>query len=342
MIFSLLILISVSTQLALGIIPTAMINNEHQGVVKLSYYQETCCISEGTTNGDNVLKITEQKVQVFFCPANKLVNFCPRSCQQILASNPEANTGYYEIISSEGTVTTVYCDMEGIYCNNEGGWTRIAYLNMTRPGAICPTGLMTKSYPNVDHQLCSKVGDEAGCSSVYYASPVTYSKVCGQARGYQYGLPDGIGPDVSGSYNPQFTIDDIYVDGLSITYGNNSRQHLWTYVAGGQEIRSSKHDCPCNKDFNAALYSPPSFVGTDYYCESGKPNNIDEQVLYANDPLWDGKECNSKEDACCIDHSLPWFMKTLTVKESSDIEVRACFTSSDENIPIDIIEIYVK
>ena len=51
---------------------------------------------------------------------------------------------------------------------------------------------------------------------------MAYQRVCGRARGYQKGTPDGFR---SGSVN------DIYVDGLSITHGS-PRQHIWTYVAG--------------------------------------------------------------------------------------------------------------
>ena len=77
--------------------------------------------------------------------------------------------------------------MEGLNCDQQGRWMRIAYLNMTQPGATCPEGLRARRYSNLDHQLCSKIDDGGGCSSVYYPSPVNYTKVCGQIRGYQYG-----------------------------------------------------------------------------------------------------------------------------------------------------------
>ena len=32
--------------------------------------------------------------------------------------------------------------------------------------------------------------------------------------------------------NPSLTIDDLYVDGVSITYGSAPRRHIWTYVNG--------------------------------------------------------------------------------------------------------------
>ena len=43
---------------------------------------------------------------------------------------------------------------------------------------------------------------------------IDYSQVCGQLRGYQFGTPDGFS-SFSGK-NPRPTIDDVYVDGVSI------------------------------------------------------------------------------------------------------------------------------
>ena len=115
--------------------------------------------------------------------------------------------------------------MEGINCDGEGGWTRVAYLNMTEPNATCPTGLILQEYDNIDHPLCGR-HDRAGCNSTIFSSTgLMYSKVCGQVRGYQYYALHafrslGVG------------IDSYYVDGVSITYGTNPRKHNWTYAAG--------------------------------------------------------------------------------------------------------------
>ena len=51
--------------------------------------------------------------------------------------------------------------------------------------------------------------------------------------GYQYGSPDGFPPDLGGYdlvYNPN--INNIYVDGVSITYDSNPRKHVWTLGVG--------------------------------------------------------------------------------------------------------------
>ena len=63
------------------------------------------------------------------------------SCKSILDDNPSAPSGYYNINSTNGSAVQVYCDMEGTHCGGEGGWTRVAYVNMTQAGATCPQGL---------------------------------------------------------------------------------------------------------------------------------------------------------------------------------------------------------
>ena len=90
-----------------------------------------------------------------------------------------------------------------------------------------------------------------------------YRKVHGRAIGYQYGHPDAFG--VPGSPT---TINEVYGDGLSITYGM-PRQHVWTYVAAVSEgILNANTDsnCPCS-DYPGV--SPPSYIGDNWYCESG-------------------------------------------------------------------------
>ena len=121
--------------------------------------------------------------------------------------------------------------MEGTNCGGDGGWTRVAYVNMTQPGATCPQRLNQTSYNN--KSLCSNNGIE--CTSTVFPTLAEYSKVCGQVRGYQYDLLLAFYPY---NLNTNLTIDDAYVDGLSITlvrrglttitYGNTTRKHIWT------------------------------------------------------------------------------------------------------------------
>ena len=76
------------------------------------------------------------------------------------------------------------------------------------------------------------------------------------------------------------------------------------YAAGVSETRLGSNGCPCN---SGSSTSPPSFVGNDYYCESGGAIGI----LVVDDPLWDGQNCNGPESTCCTNPNMPWFLKTL-------------------------------
>jgi dynein heavy chain len=109
--------------------------------------------------------------------------------------------------------------------------------------------------------------------------------VCGRAIGYQYGNPDAFGANFGSS-----TINEVYVDGLSITYGM-PRQHIWTYAAAVSEvpiIAYTASNCPCSNNPGTL---PPSYLGDNWYCESGNPDPINPQApsLLSNDPLWDGE-----------------------------------------------------
>ena len=85
--------------------------------------------------------------------------------------------------------------------------------------------------------------DGAGCFGTTYSTlGLSYSQVCGQARGYHYGTPDAFYTYI----HDDQTINGDYVDGLSITYGSTSaRKHIWTYAAGALQTTATDCDCPC-------------------------------------------------------------------------------------------------
>ena len=65
-------------------------------------------------------------------------------------------------------------------------------------------------------------------------------------------------------------------------------------------------------------------------------------MLYPNDALWDGQQCNGLEGPCCTNQNMPWFKKTLDVTTSEDIELRLCRSQSSEEIPLELIELYIR
>ena len=257
-----------------------------------------------------------------------------RSCQEIIHCFPSASSGYYQIHAPNGSLLQVYCDMEGTNCGNITGWTRVAYLNMTQPNATCPPALERKD-TNAGLALCYR--RNAGCDSTVYSTlGLSYSQVCGQVLGYQYGNPDAFWSFLEGN---QKTLDSTYVDGISITYGNSPRKHIWTYVGGSSQNRASDCDCPCN---NGSTVKIPPFIGSDYYCESGTSRTDYNDILY-DDSLWDGQQCKDLEGSCCTHSNMPWFIKSLGDITTENIELRSCFNRmGSEDTPLKIIELFVR
>ncbi len=279
-------------------------------------------------------EVAQLKTEEPPCPCSLgLSSYKPaKSCREIFRCNPSSPSGYYWLKSASMECREVYCDMDTTHCNIRGGWMRVAYLNMTEPGASCPTSLRQINTPA---KLCGR-HTAPGCSSVTYPFDGTrYSKVCGQARGYQYYTTDGfkqVGNDIT-------DINSHYVDGVSITYGN-PRHHVWTYVSGtSDDYNYGVYNCPCAKHPGE---SPPAFVGLDYFCESGN-TGIYENRLYREDPLWDGDGCGPG-NSCCAQAGMPWFCRTLPQEVSEDIEVRLCSDEgvSNEEIYIELLELYVQ
>ena len=253
------------------------------------------------------------------------------SCKETYNRNPNSTSGYYWRDSSPPEL--MYCAMNLTRCGNTtGGWTRVAYINMTSPERTCPSSLETIASP----RSCSHAGG-AGCSSVYFSTyGIPFTEVCGRAIGYQYYTTDGF----AAFFVLDRNINEPYVDGLSITYNDSSsRHHLWTYAAGFAESGpGGRAYCPCASSSGA---QPPSFVEDHYYCESGNVGPAEDQ-WYPEDPLWDGEGCPTN-NTCCNPPNLPWFNRIIDSPSTSDIELRLCRDEAkvNEDVSIDLFELYV-
>ena len=275
------------------------------------------------------------------------IEHCPAaSCNEIVAQSQVLRpSGFYWIRSSNGTAVQVYCDVDRVCgCNSSEGWTRVAYLNMTDPSQQCPSAWTLQTRSSEPRRLCGRSSSGGSCESVTYSTfGMNYSHVCGRVIGYENGTPDAF--HNSGSQ----TIEGYYVDGISLTHGPpGSRQHIWTFVAGLVENNPSRYpqwSCPC-ADRATALSLVPSFVGNDYFCESGNPASTYTFMFFANDPLWDGQGCGA---ASCCELSYPpgvtppWFCKQLPQTTTDDIEVRLCGGegNADEDTPVELIKLYI-
>ena len=212
---------------------------------------------------------------------------------------------------------------------------RAAYIDMTNENNTCPQGL---NYTVVSStRMCTR--SHTGffnCSSVTFPTHgVPYTKVCGRARGYQYGRTPSFSSYHRTTHN---TLNSSYVAGLSVTYGSHEN-HIWTFAAGYSKDYDYAYccNCPCaSHPFRTA----PTFVGEKYFCESGVTGPRKYQ-WHLDDPLWDSQGCAS--GSTCCDRGGPWFNTTMSQEVSDDIEVRMCnwHSSSTENIGVEELEIYI-
>ena len=311
-------------------------SNGHRPYTK---YEALCC---SPSNKGNIIRITKDNGRsgIVKCPVT-IPKWCSHiSCYYILQSNPAASSGYYNITLSNGSRVEVYCDMEGSHCDGEGGWTRVAFVNMSVPGSSCPPGL-------VQHDdifttgLCWISNNYIGCNSAFFSSyGLNYTKVCGRVRGYQWRYLDAFYCYIS---NSNCFNSEIRTHGVTLTYSNNPRKHIWTYVGGTREQGTNSWNCPCNTDSEYTNYVIP-FVGNDYYCESARSEGQSGNIFYSNDPLWDGQDCPGREAPCCTSPKLPWFIKTLNETASDDIELIICGQNNAYiyGSPIDLVELYIK
>ena len=257
----------------------------------------------------------------------------PMSCKQILSQILHSPSGYYTLASANGSTNyTTYCNM-GTLCGSGGGWTRLAYLDMTDATQNCPSNLVLYQSGGVRACGRSLSNVPVGCASVQFPSNgISYSQVCGRVTGYQYHSTDGINTHIN-------NLNSYYVDGVSITRGS-PRQHVWTLFAGYSESDNSTRSCPCN---TGSSVSVQSFVGNNYFCESGTNDSIPCNILYTSDPLWDGQGCGSLESPCCNVPGIPWFHRDYGNTTTTDyIELRFCADFDNEDSPLSSYEIYVK
>ena len=221
------------------------------------------------------------------------------------------------------------------------GWKRVAYINMTNASHSCPANSGWEEATLSGMRVCRRSSGDT-CSEATFAvnSDIigSYSVVCGKVIAYKYGTTEAFA-----KIRTEGTVlDQEYVDGVSITYGRNPRNHIWTFAAGKANPSSSLEQeyftCPC--DSTGSPLSP-SFIGEDYFCENGGADS--SMQLNSGNALWDGSGCSSNSE-CCNFNEPPYFMATLNSPTCENIDVRICASEGreDEGTPIQMIELYVK
>ena len=259
------------------------------------------------------------------------------SCSDIILDSPSGE--YWVQTGRVNSPVQVYCDMNRTCCSSTGGWTRVANLDMTDPNQQCPNGFRLVNRTTAPLRTCGRPGP-AGCvSTTFPVHRIEYSRVCGRVIGYQVTSPDAFQ-----SYfdDRSLTIDDNYVDGVIITHGQSPRQHIWTFAGAVQEGLSNSAVRPCTRSDLTYTGVVPSFIVQDYFCETGSRTEF-ENILYPDDPLWDGQGCGGTS-TCCSFNNPPWFCKQIPQPTTDDIELRLCADqdTDDEDTPLEIVEIYIK
>ena len=243
-------------------------------------------------------------------------------------------------------------------------WRRIGYFDTTK-GDPCPSGFrtFTNQLENGQTQTaCGRPSENTRqgsplCISLKFSPGENYSHVCGRARGYQYGYSYGF---YSYHSKGQRTLDSPYLDGISFTQSDSTgpRNHLWSYAVGYSENWGASYGidrngtirhfpssfCPCAKSDYPQSYIP-SFIGDNFYCESGFVGNPTDAFVVSRvsweDLVWDGSGCHAAGNQCCKRYG--WFHREVP-PSSDDIEVRWCGNNANggsSNMPTDQLEIWV-
>ena len=224
------------------------------------------------------------------------------SCQAIHMLQPSFTSGYYWVVSSNGSSVRVYCDMTKSCGNVTGGLTRVAILNNETRRQLCTDNFTTTD----ENTRCVRSTEDAGCSTIVFpVMNIPYSHICGTVQAFWFGTPDGF----AGSERSSTTINDNYVDGISLTYGTSNKTHIWTFIADGV---GSNQNCPLQV---------PGYVGNDY-------------------------SCLNNQFSCTSSSCYSPFFKLLQQPVTEDIELRLCRDQlrrglNIEGIFLGNLEIYV-
>ena len=283
--------------------------------------------------------ILQDSVVPKMCQSGRYENLPTDSCADIHQDCPSGN---YWLNVPNGDQQLVYCTSNENRCchNNDRKWMRIGYLNMSEPHTYCPDRWREVRFPI---RSCRRQIDSYVNSVNYSSNGIPFSRVCGRILAYQYGTPEAFA-----HYTRSYTLDDRYVDGISITYGY-PRQHIWTFAAG---MLRADQACPCSDPSLVASIQVPPFITDNYFCELGTNTTTGQGSFrfFENNPLWDGQGCTGVS-TCCEFNNPPWFCKQLPEPTTEDIEIRSMGSVGGNNplvgleledTPIQLIEIYVQ
>ena len=284
------------------------------------------------------VQATTSRIRPVILPGAGYVDSCPTRSVALRERNANGQTIRTAIDSAILSFVEAIGTPVSLPDCGEGKWRKIASLNMSDSAQCCPSPWTEIHIKGI--RACGRPSSQNGsCSGTFFSPPrlwPTYQNVCGRIIGYEYGSAD--------AFRGYQTLDSPYVYGVSITHGTPTRNHIWTNAAGLTEgaYFEKSVNCPCAHPNHANNSAIPFFVGNNYYCESGNSGSTwKDNFLYANDPLWDGQQC---EGVCCDNgKSPPWFSVELPNPTIDDIEVRICSSERTyQDAIVQLMEIYIQ
>ena len=222
------------------------------------------------------------------------------------------------------------------------GWHQVIYLDMNDPNTDCPGNWEEVVLdPGLSRRACVVPSLAALRSeSVTFQVNEEYSQVCGRVHGYSTGDPGGF----SFFYHNNTIITspsdtDFFASGLTL-YREIDDEHIWSFIVGTPSLNNiSIEGCPCDtgeNDFFDTFGDLPSFIGTDYFCETATSDKA------VDTPVWDGLNCIDGSE-CCDYGTPPYFQRVLSPSYDNIVAKLSVETSvSEAEIAIYFMEIYVR
>jgi hypothetical protein len=201
-----------------------------------------------------------------------------KSCKAIYDEYSDAESGYYWIKASTGSTVKVYCKMDANCTGYTGGWMRVAHIDMRNSSHQCPSGFRTLTRSSNPRRVCDTTSYSlSSCpNTTFSVHGLSYRHVYGRISAYQNGHAIAFHfSSTSYNINNIPSIDQVYVNGVSLTCGRNPRKHIWTF-AGAADETTGRLDlkCPCtNRYMSTSRIRIPSFIGNDYFCDTSLTNS---------------------------------------------------------------------
>ena len=134
-------------------------------IASLSHIKDTTTTNAGAIN-DILLLVEGLLIRLHNDSSSSSFSPLPISCQEIKNKQPNSPSGVYLLATANDGTKYVYCNMEEL-CGSGGGWTRLAYLDMTDSTENCPSGF--KLYQSGGVRACGRAkSSEGSCTSVQF------------------------------------------------------------------------------------------------------------------------------------------------------------------------------